>query len=464
MQSSVGSRTPEHRVGSSGAGASNISVSGSSSSSAATAVSSSGTSSGTGSGTGGSGSSGLSRSVKQRRSNQSALTESTVNFPAHDFDPDTVLPPEHASQVTRPFGLAQKRYATSVDDRHFLTVFEYSVNNHWIMWDYFSGYVHLTGLWKAIGNSKADIVKLVDNSPDLEPVIRRVRGGFLKIQGTWLPFPIARALAARTCYHIRFALVPIFGPDFPPLCLKPDEPGFGQLQLAHHSSTSDKRKRRRRLPASSAVPKTEDMVADPGERNSKAHKTAHDQAVSTVSSRTAVGTQSPTSNRTAATITNSTSTSSSKPNATTTTTIITSNTTTTSTPTCAASTSTTSSTTSSTAGAPFISSGSFSSAAMVSVTPDPPLKLDFLKTSTPSDLLDALHATRSLQLLAHAALDARCADDIRIRDFECAGLLWRWDGAQKLNLVSPHHHHHHSERVDRAEPGRNVMDINGLLS
>lgn len=45
-----------------------------------------------------------------------------VNFPATPFDPATMLPPEHAAQFTGGApSLARKRYATSVDERHFLT-------------------------------------------------------------------------------------------------------------------------------------------------------------------------------------------------------------------------------------------------------------------------------------------------------------------------------------------------------
>jgi hypothetical protein len=45
------------------------------------------------------------------------------------------------------------------------------------------GYVHFTGIWKSLGNSKADIVKMVDSNPELQ--VKKIRGGFLKIQGTW---------------------------------------------------------------------------------------------------------------------------------------------------------------------------------------------------------------------------------------------------------------------------------------
>uniref|UniRef100_A0A060TCY4 ARAD1D46640p n=1 Tax=Blastobotrys adeninivorans TaxID=409370 RepID=A0A060TCY4_BLAAD len=167
--------------------------------------------------------------------------------------------PAQAGQVSQPGDgqsaqskVEMKRYATSVDERNFLTVYEYMVNGQWVIWDYYTGYVHLTGLWKAVGNSKADIVKLVDNSPHLEPVIRRVRGGFLKIQGTWLPFNVARTLASRTCFHIRYALIPLFGPDFPNSCLKPGDLGFGQLQL--HVTPGTKRRRRSTASGSQSGP------------------------------------------------------------------------------------------------------------------------------------------------------------------------------------------------------------------
>lgn len=45
------------------------------------------------------------------------------------------------------------------------------------------------------GNSlsiSADIVKMLESQPDLAPQLRRVRGGYLKIQGTWMPFEVRR--------------------------------------------------------------------------------------------------------------------------------------------------------------------------------------------------------------------------------------------------------------------------------
>lgn len=167
----------------------------------------------------------------------------SVNFPICPIN--VPVPNDQKSLVPSASSIVMKKYSTAVDSRKFLTVYEFMVNNQWIIWDYHTGYVHLTGLWKAIGNNKADIVKLIENSPELEPDIKRVRGGYLKIQGTWVPFEIAKALAARTCYFIRYALVPLFGNSFPESCLKPNEPGFGQLQMKL-TDPSTKRRRRKR--------------------------------------------------------------------------------------------------------------------------------------------------------------------------------------------------------------------------
>ncbi|GJE85625.1 hypothetical protein PsYK624_017040 [Phanerochaete sordida] len=121
------------------------------------------------------------------------------------------------------------RYITSNDPRGYIPVYEYPLNGQWIMLDMDDGYVLWTGIWKALGNSKADIVKMVESQPDLASKLRRVRGGYLKIQGTWMPYEIALRLARRVAWPIRHELVPLFGPTFPSTCLSPDQPGYGQV-------------------------------------------------------------------------------------------------------------------------------------------------------------------------------------------------------------------------------------------
>lgn len=48
----------------------------------------------------------------------------------------------------------------------------------------------------------ADIVKMVESEPELAARIRRVRGGYLKIQGTWMPYEVRSSRFSRpmVCY------------------------------------------------------------------------------------------------------------------------------------------------------------------------------------------------------------------------------------------------------------------------
>ena len=46
-----------------------------------------------------------------------------------------------------------------------------------------------------------------------------------------MPFEAAKAVAATFCYHIRYALTPLFGLEFLELCIKPGEDGFGHMVI-----------------------------------------------------------------------------------------------------------------------------------------------------------------------------------------------------------------------------------------
>ncbi|KAG0239148.1 hypothetical protein BGX31_002988, partial [Mortierella sp. GBA43] len=127
--------------------------------------------------------------------------------------------------------IKKAKYSTSLDPRGFIPVYEYDLYGHPIMWDQENLYVHFTGIWKALGKTKADIVKIIDANPILESIIRKVRGGFLKIQGTWMPHQEAYDLAKKTCYKLRHELVPVFGSGFVNDCIPPDAPGFGSIHL-----------------------------------------------------------------------------------------------------------------------------------------------------------------------------------------------------------------------------------------
>ncbi|CAK9682002.1 unnamed protein product [Candida parapsilosis] len=191
-------------------------------------------------------------SIYNRKPRQTLVfNEKAIHYPVHkDFSSLTTankIPSANVQQLNTTIypNIDTKKYATSALDpqRNFLTVFEYMINDHWVIWDYETGYVHLTGIWKAslcangaappsASHMKADIVKLLESTPkQYQAYIKRIRGGFLKIQGTWLPFRLCKVLAKRFCYHIRFALIPIFGVDFPESCLQPNDTGYGELRL-----------------------------------------------------------------------------------------------------------------------------------------------------------------------------------------------------------------------------------------
>jgi len=81
-----------------------------------------------------------------------------------------------------------------------------------------NGLVHWTSIWKLLGNSKgtsrsplllserpltngrpapaptADMVRLVEMQPEVGILLKKVRGGYLKIQGTWLPYDVRPAI------------------------------------------------------------------------------------------------------------------------------------------------------------------------------------------------------------------------------------------------------------------------------
>ncbi|CAO3691840.1 unnamed protein product [Rhizopus stolonifer] len=138
----------------------------------------------------------------------------------------------------RSFKIKSSQYSTSQDPRGCIPVFEYEINGQPIMWDRENGHVHFTGIWKALNNSKADIVKIVDSNQELK--VKKVRGGCLVIQGTWIPHEHAFSLCSRTAWDIRYELVPIFGPSFLEAVLPPGNRLHGCLVLNPLTSGSHK--------------------------------------------------------------------------------------------------------------------------------------------------------------------------------------------------------------------------------
>ncbi|KAN0063883.1 hypothetical protein ACQY0O_003489 [Thecaphora frezii] len=151
--------------------------------------------------------------------------------------------------------IKRAQYVTAYDPRGYLPVFEYTIpGNQVVMIDAETSYVRFTGIWKALGHAKADLSQLQEEMPEMLPYIRKIRGGFLKIQGTWLPLDMAKELSRRVAFAIRDNLVPLFGPNFPASCLRPGERGYGRLLLSDTRTRAGKRPRN--APLSSYGPPT----------------------------------------------------------------------------------------------------------------------------------------------------------------------------------------------------------------
>ena len=50
-------------------------------------------------------------------------------------------------------------------------------------------------------------------------------------EGYWVPYAAAKAAALTFCYPIRYALTPLFGLDFPQMCIRTSEEGFGSMAI-----------------------------------------------------------------------------------------------------------------------------------------------------------------------------------------------------------------------------------------
>ncbi|KAJ5505257.1 hypothetical protein N7453_004214 [Penicillium expansum] len=63
--------------------------------------------------------------------------------------------------------------------------------------------------------------KMLNQNPGLRDICHSITGGALSAQGYWMPYEAARAMAATFCWRIRYALTPLFGTEFPAMCIPP---------------------------------------------------------------------------------------------------------------------------------------------------------------------------------------------------------------------------------------------------
>ncbi|PVH75447.1 hypothetical protein DL98DRAFT_575047 [Cadophora sp. DSE1049] len=98
-----------------------------------------------------------------------------------------------------------------------------------VMWDYNVGLVRITPFFKCCKYSKTTPAKMLNMNPGLKEISHSITGGALVAQGYWMPYSCALAVCTTFCSHIAGALIPIFGPTFPSLCVPPEAPEHGRM-------------------------------------------------------------------------------------------------------------------------------------------------------------------------------------------------------------------------------------------
>lgn len=103
-----------------------------------------------------------------------------------------------------------------------------------VMWDYNVGLVRITPFFKCCKYSKTTPAKMLNMNPGLKEITHSITGGALVAQGYWMPYSCALAVCTTFCSHIAGALIPIFGPAFPSLCVPPEAPEHCRMIIDSH--------------------------------------------------------------------------------------------------------------------------------------------------------------------------------------------------------------------------------------
>ncbi|OHE94769.1 APSES transcription factor Xbp1 [Colletotrichum orchidophilum] len=106
-------------------------------------------------------------------------------------------------------------------------------NDFTVMWDYNVGLVRMTPFFKCCKYSKTVPAKMLSLNPGLKDITHSITGGAIAAQGYWMPYECAKAVCATFCYNIAGALIPIFGPSFPSMCVPPGSPEYQRMVIDH---------------------------------------------------------------------------------------------------------------------------------------------------------------------------------------------------------------------------------------
>ncbi|KAJ4295126.1 hypothetical protein N0V90_007136 [Kalmusia sp. IMI 367209] len=172
-----------------------------------------------------------------------------LNYPPYEAGDDVELAEQHRRFQIYPMGEIQRKGARHIpynsDKKDFLEktgreafeMFQYTFcvpgdeKEYIVVWDYNVGLVRMTPFFKSLKHSKTIPAKALKENSGLKDISYSITGGALVCQGYWMPYQAAKAIAATFCYHIRWALTPVFGNDFPSTCYHPDDPRYGKFVI-----------------------------------------------------------------------------------------------------------------------------------------------------------------------------------------------------------------------------------------
>ncbi|KAK5464733.1 hypothetical protein LTS15_001295 [Exophiala xenobiotica] len=185
-------------------------------------------------------------------------------YPPHE-DQDETLAVHHQMHEVYPMGSIAdyprhipynggKKVFWEKTGRECFEVFQYQFKipgdptAYTMLWDYNIGLVRTTPLFKCGHYSKTTPAKMLARNEGLKDICHSITGGalvaqgklqssqsilvpLLTYQGYWIPYEAAKAVAATFCWNIRYALTPVFGTDFPSMCVPPESENFGSMQI-----------------------------------------------------------------------------------------------------------------------------------------------------------------------------------------------------------------------------------------
>ncbi|KAF2690154.1 hypothetical protein K458DRAFT_399530 [Lentithecium fluviatile CBS 122367] len=173
-----------------------------------------------------------------------------LNYPPYEAGDDENLAVQHRIFRINPMGEIMRKgirhtpYNSDKKDfmektgRDAFEMFQYTYKipgeekEYVVVWDYNVGLVRMTPFFKSLKYTKTVPAKALKENPGMKEISYSITGGALVCQGYWVPYQAAKSIAATFCYNIRWALTPVFGNDFPSMCLPPSDLNYAKFLIS----------------------------------------------------------------------------------------------------------------------------------------------------------------------------------------------------------------------------------------